>query len=253
MFILRVVPPLILQWMLWPITRPLFLFFGNLSIQGREHLDTAPSGAIFASNHTSELDAIIIPTALPFFSRFRPFFYTSREQKFYSRTGWRQWFYGGTLFTLLGAYPILQGARDYARSLQTHITLSKKRQSVIIFPEGHVGHNHILQEGRGGVSFIAYAAQVPIIPIAISGTYDLTAKEFFTRKRIFRISFGKPLYPQDLFPNQQPKIKNDHNDFKAASQIIIKHIQELDSKLQKNVYSLNIYQPLKNNVSVQTS
>lgn len=233
MFILRVTSPLVLQWILWPITRPLFRFFGNLTIQGTEHVESAPSGAIFASNHTSELDALIIPTALPFFSRFRPFFYTSRERAFYSGTGWRKWFYGGMLFKLLGAYPLLPGAHDYARSLKTHIMLSKKKQSIIIFPEGHVGHNHTLQEGRGGVSFIAHAAQVPIIPVAISGTYDLTAKEFFTRKRTFQISFGKPLYPHNLFQHKNPTIEKDRNDFKAAAQIVIEHIQKLDSKLQK--------------------
>src|SRR3990167_11455141 len=92
--------PLILQTAIWPIMRPLFWFFLHLKIIGCENLRSLPKGVIFASNHTSELDAILIPASLPFLSRFMPMFYVSRPREFYKNSGWRQLFYGGLFFKL---------------------------------------------------------------------------------------------------------------------------------------------------------
>src|SRR3989344_3817444 len=87
--------PWILQHSIWPIVRPLFLLFIHLDIRGAEHLtalDPKSRGVIFAVSHSSELDSILVPAALPFLSPFLPMFYTSREWTFYKTSGWRRYF-----------------------------------------------------------------------------------------------------------------------------------------------------------------
>lgn len=241
MFSDYVLSPLILQWLIWPVVRPIFWFFGKFQVRGLENLKNLQRGVIFASNHTGELDAILIPAALPFFSKFRPFFYTSREQSFYKTSGWRQVFYGGFLFKLLGAYPLLPGKQNYELSLATHIRLAKLKQSIIIFPEGKAGHGELMSEGKGGVSYIAYSTNKPIVPIAIYGTYDLRKKEFYGKKKQLIVSFGKPMYPTELFSGKTPVIDEKQNDFKNASQLVMNKIKSmyeeiaLEQKVKTNV------------------
>jgi 1-acyl-sn-glycerol-3-phosphate acyltransferase len=56
--------PLVLQTSIWPITRPLFRFFIHLKVEGLENLNKLSPGVIFAANHTSELDPILVPASL---------------------------------------------------------------------------------------------------------------------------------------------------------------------------------------------
>ncbi|HEY4508626.1 MAG TPA: hypothetical protein VJJ55_03145, partial [Candidatus Paceibacterota bacterium] len=138
--------PLVLQTALWPIVRPLFWFFLRLKVRGLENVlpyinctrsrdicvgggkqraedcekQCGKRGVIFAANHSSELDPILVPASLPFLSPLMPFFYTSREQSFYKMSGWRQFFYGGFLFKLWGSHPLRSGTGNYEESLTTH-------------------------------------------------------------------------------------------------------------------------------------
>src|ERR1051325_4538125 len=112
--------PLLLQKLIWVPTRGILGFFGRFEVYGLENLHKVGSNAIFACNHTSELDPILLPAAIPFWSHFSPIFYTSRGRKFYVNSGWRQHFYGGILFKMWGAFPIFSGLRDYEKSLCHH-------------------------------------------------------------------------------------------------------------------------------------
>lgn len=220
--------PLILQWILWPFVRPLFHFFIKFHILGLENLKALPEGVIFAANHSSELDPIVVPAALPFFSRFRPFFYTSRERALYVRKHWYQHFYGENLFKLFGAYPVIIGIRNYALSLASHIKLIKERKSVIIFPEGGITLDGSLREGKGGLMFLAEKTGAPIIPVAIDGTYKITFRDFFYRQRKVKIAFGKPIYAKDIFSTGYVKVQ----EYRPATQIVMKEITKLKKNLQ---------------------
>ncbi|MDE2188208.1 MAG: hypothetical protein KGJ35_00560, partial [Patescibacteria group bacterium] len=74
--------PLILQKIIWIPTNIILRFFCHLQVRGLENLKGIGRNAIFASNHASELDPFFIPASLPFFSRFSPIFYASREKAF---------------------------------------------------------------------------------------------------------------------------------------------------------------------------
>jgi len=217
------IPPLILQTAIWPITWALFHFFLHFKIYGLENFDHLPSGVIFASNHISEWDVILIPASLPFLSHFMPMFYVASEDKEFkhSRFGWRKYLYGGLFFNAWGAYPVIKGQRNYDVALETHIQLLQQKQSLSIFPEGGINSHGSERAIRGGAAFLAHKTSTPIIPVSISGIEKITVGDFILRKRHVSICFGKPLRSQNILTDS----KNiDIADYKEATEKVMKDV-----------------------------
>lgn len=223
---LFLISPLVLQTAIWPITRPLFIFFLHLKVEGLENLKDLPRGVIFAANHSSELDPILIPASLPFLSRFMPMFYVSRPKDFYKTSGWRQIFYGGTLFKFWGSHSVISGHKDYGVSLSRHIHIIQDRHSVLIFPEGRktTTGNVMIDEGKGGVAFLAEKTELPIVPVLLTNLYKISFSDFFLRKRFVSVIFGKPVYANDMFSKEQD---NSNNYYKDTGKKILKIISNL--------------------------
>ncbi len=187
--------PLILQKIIWIPTRLILRGFGHLTIRGSDHLKGVKSPVIFAVNHSSEMDPILIPASLPFWSRFSPIFYASRSKSFYQNSGWRQHIYGGWFFKMWGSYPIFPGLKDYERSLRNHIEIINDGGSLCVFPEGKITPDGNIQQAHGGIAYLAMRTNCTVIPVGISGSYRTPAKEFFSGKRRITVSFGEPIIP----------------------------------------------------------
>ena len=220
--------PWILQHSIWPIVRPLFLLFIHLDIRGAEHLtalDPKSRGVIFAVSHSSELDSILVPAALPFLSPFLPMFYTSREWTFYKTSGWRRYFYGGLLFNFWGAHRLHSGKHSYEISLETHIELLQNGKSLCMFPDGkRLPEEEVGAHAHGGGGVLAWRTGAAIVPVRITGIFHMSFSEFLTRKRTARVVFGKPLYSPDLFSNSaRPSLE----DIKSATAKIVLSIRVL--------------------------
>ena len=149
------ISPLILQKLIWIPTRIALFLFGHLDVKGTENLKGIHSNVIFAANHTSELDPILLPASLPFFSHFSPIFYASRENKFYNTSGWRQHFYGGFFFKLWGAHSVYSGFGDYSKALENHMDLLAHGKNVFVFPEGQITPDGSIKEAHGGIGYLA--------------------------------------------------------------------------------------------------
>jgi 1-acyl-sn-glycerol-3-phosphate acyltransferase len=225
---LFLVSPLILQTLIWPITRPMLWFFLHLKIVGMENLKDLPRGVIFASNHSSELDPIIVPASLPFCSRFMPMFYVSRPRDFYKTSGWRQFFYGGIFFKFWGAHSAISGHKDYGLSLSSHINILRHGHSLIIYPEGQKTKTGdvMLERARGGVAFLAEKTELPIVPVYIHDVFDLSLKDFLLRRRRVSIIFGKPLYANEIF-QQFALATNPYQEFSRKVLVEIGNFQKL--------------------------
>lgn len=226
--------PFFLQTAIWPITRPLFKFFLHLKIEGLENLKNLDPGVVFVANHSSELDPVIVPASLPFLSKFMPMFYTSRPRDFYQNSGWRQIFYGGTIFKLWGAHSVISGHKDYGVSLSRHIYIVQHGHSVLIFPEGKTTTtgNVMIEEARGGVAFLSEKTELPIIPIFIENLWRISFSDFICRRRHVRVVFGKPMYARDLFENIKGA-ENHSNNYKKVSKICLEVIEKLKINLKK--------------------
>jgi 1-acyl-sn-glycerol-3-phosphate acyltransferase len=149
--------PWLLQNLIWIPTRFFLYFFSHLRVTGLDNLKKIRGPVIFVSNHTSELDPILLPASLPFLSRFLPIFYVSREKTFYNqKVLLKRLLYGGFFFEAWGAYQAFVGLRDYEESLKNHIKILNAGHSLMIFPEGKKSFDGQIHtsESKGGAKLI---------------------------------------------------------------------------------------------------
>jgi 1-acyl-sn-glycerol-3-phosphate acyltransferase len=216
---MKYITPFILQTMAWPPTRLIFAFFAGFRVFGKENLRAVPGNAIFASNHANELDPIIVTAGLPLFSRFFPLFYMSAPAGTYTGKLLPKFLFGGTFFAAWGAYPLRKGTKNYAASLETHVKLLKEGKSLVIFPEGWMTKTGQVGEAHGGVAFLAAETGVPVIPVAIRGTFKANYSGLFSGKQKISVTYGAPLTPAALFPQGTKDLKAE--GYKAAAERVM--------------------------------
>lgn len=91
------------------------------------------------------------------------------------------------------AIPLRRGKPDRS-ALRVAIERARSGAILGIFPEGTRSDDGQLQALRGGAALIAMHAGVPIVPVAVSGSWELWPKgRRFPRRGTIRISFGEPI------------------------------------------------------------
>lgn len=134
----------------------------RLTIEGARHL--APNGTyILASNHLSYMDTPVVLGHLPVSFRFM------------AKKGLFKVPFLGNHLERAGHLPVtLDNPREAIKLLSEAAKLIVERQtSVLIFPEGGRAADGKLQPFMDGAFFLAIKAQVPIVPIALVGTYEM--------------------------------------------------------------------------------
>jgi len=219
--------PILLQKSIWLPVRLFLIVFGKIEIHGVNTLRKLKGNAIFVANHTSELDACIMASSIPFWSHFSPVFFASRENKFYETSGWRRHIYGGTFFKLFGAQPIYSGFKDYEKSLINQVTLLRDGKSILVFPEGRITPDGSIQPAHGGVAYLADQSTCHIIPVAISGAHKMTLTNFFLRRRTIIIRFGTPLHRDEFEVALHQDADPSENIYKHEANYMMECVKEL--------------------------
>lgn len=220
------ITPAFLQTLVYPATWVILRFFVRIKIAGRENIRGHKTGAIFAVNHASEFDPILIPATLNPFSRLMPMFYLSRDRAFYEKTGIIKYIYGGVFFKIWGAYPAKVGVGDYEQALRHHIKILERGNSVCIFPEGGKTRDGEIGKGKPGVAYLLWRTGRPVIPVAIHGQRQMGLKDFFARKHLITISYGKPITKKELFRKNADIVPPTHEDLKVATETIMSRIRK---------------------------
>jgi 1-acyl-sn-glycerol-3-phosphate acyltransferase len=224
----RIKPYAILPWIIqrgvWFPCRIAFNFFLKLEIEGIENIPKNNDKLIIASNHISQLDPILIPASLPFFSILLPVFNMSRGKSFYSDTIFQRIFYGGFIFKLLGSYEVETGLNNYSVALMKHIKILNDNNILVIFPEGRISRSGSIDSVKPGVGYLTLETSAKVVPVRISGVHKITLFDFLLRKRKALISFGKPID----FSNLNKDNSNDKfQKYKKISSIISRNISSL--------------------------
>jgi 1-acyl-sn-glycerol-3-phosphate acyltransferase len=139
--------------------------------------------AVFMSNHQSHFDVAAIVETIPVDWRF----VAKRELV-------RVPFFGWAL--ALGGHVIIDRSNhvEAVRSLQAAADRIRGGVNVIIFPEGTRSESGELQEFKSGGFHLAIQAGVPIIPVSVSGTRDITPKRSLKiHGGRVRVVYGKPI------------------------------------------------------------
>jgi 1-acyl-sn-glycerol-3-phosphate acyltransferase len=133
----------------------------SLTIQGKENLGRFPV-AVYASNHTSYMDTPVVFASLPF--QFR--ILAKKELWPIPFIGW--------YLDRSGQIPIdTANPRATLSSLGVGVKALRAGMPLFIFPEGSRTPNGQLQTFLSGAAYLAIRAQVPLVPVALSGVYDL--------------------------------------------------------------------------------
>ena len=134
--------------------------FTNITLTGTKNLP--PTGPfILAANHVSMVDSIILNALLPRY----PFFMAKSELFSNPAMAW--------FLRHAGAFPVYRGARDQW-ALQQAMRILEAGQVLGIYPEGTRSKEQgRLGKAKTGAVRLALAQQVPIVPVAITGSAAL--------------------------------------------------------------------------------
>jgi len=133
----------------------------KLTVAGAENLLKQPV-AVYASNHTSYMDTPVIFAALPF------------QFRILARTKlWGIPFIGWYL-NRSGQIPIdTSNPRASLSSLGVGARALRSGMPLFVFPEGGRTVDGELKPFLSGAAYLAIRAQVPLVPIALSGVFEL--------------------------------------------------------------------------------
>ena len=160
-------------------------------VTGQENLQGGQP-AVYAANHLSFLDTPALFANLPFQFRI-----LARHDLFgYPFIGW--------YLRRSGQVPVVIGDMHASvKSLSAAARTVKHGMPVVIFPEGGRTPDGTLQPLLSGMAFIAIRAQVPIVPMALVGTYEaMPMHTYHVRPRPLHLAIGKPIPTAGLHMKQ---------------------------------------------------
>jgi 1-acyl-sn-glycerol-3-phosphate acyltransferase len=160
----------------------LALAFSRIAIVNKEKLDTSRP-AVYASNHLSYMDTPALFATLPF--QFRILARASL---------WKIPFVGWYL-RRSGQVPIdASSSRSAIAGLLRGVKALNSGLPIFVFPEGARSPQGNLQTMASGAAFMAIRAGVPLVPLALIGTYELLPMHTYAlRPRPLKIIVGDPL------------------------------------------------------------
>jgi 1-acyl-sn-glycerol-3-phosphate acyltransferase len=133
----------------------------RLEVHSAENLRKHPV-AVYAANHTSYMDTPVIFSTLPF--QFR--ILAKKELWTMPFIGWH--------LNRSGQIPVDSvSSNSTVSSLGAAVRALRAGMPLFVFPEGARTPDGTTQPFLAGAAFLAIRAQVPLVPIALSGVFDL--------------------------------------------------------------------------------
>lgn len=152
--------------------------------RGYDNLPVGP--ALLIANHQSFLDPLLVGVGLQ-----RPVSYLARDTLFKVPViGW-----------ILRSTYVLPIRRDAAGTESLRVSLQRLQAGYLvgIFPEGTRTRDGRIGPLKPGFVALVRRAEVPVIPVAVSGAYEAMPRgAFFLRPRKVRVVFGEPISVERL-------------------------------------------------------
>jgi 1-acyl-sn-glycerol-3-phosphate acyltransferase len=167
----------------------------RLKVEGKENLRKYPV-AVYAPNHTSYMDIPVIFAALPFQFRILA-----------KKVLW-QWPFIGWYLERSGQMPIdIENPHATLSSLGGAVKALRGGMPLVVFPEGGRTADGELKPFLSGAAYLAIRAQVPLVPIALKGVYDLLpihTRHFYPCK--LTVQIGVPIETKGMSVRQNGEL-----------------------------------------------
>lgn len=166
---------------------PLIRLLFAATIIGRRNMPES-GGVILASNHLSFFDSVI----LSLLAR-RPVSFLAKAEYFTGK-GFKGWL-SRIFFESIDAIPVY---RDSASAAQDALDAGLERlvdgEAFAMYPEGTRSLDGRLYRGKTGVAWLALTANVPVVPVALTGTDKIQpVGSRGIRLAKLRVEFGQPM------------------------------------------------------------
>ncbi len=168
-----------------------FLLNGYFELQatGLEHVPQSP--CIFAPNHQSYIDGLIIAQFFDANLVKKTYFY-AEERHFRSR--WKQ------VFADKHNIIIMDINRKLKLSLQKMAAALQNGKNIILFPEGFRTRDGKLAEFKKTFAILSCELKIPVVPVVLQGAYEAMpfGKTLPKFRQEIRVNFLSPVSPEGL-------------------------------------------------------
>ncbi len=163
----------------------------KLQVDGLENVDLSRP-YIYASNHLSAFDIPTLYVGLPVQFRIM----AKKELFIYPFMGWHM--------KRSGQIPIeRENARSSLKSLVRASETVRGGTPLFVFPEGGRSPDGTIKPFMSGAFYVAIKAGVPIVPMAIVGTFEaLPMNSYVIRPHPIRLIVGKPISTEGMNPRE---------------------------------------------------
>jgi len=180
-----------MSWIIYKIAqlwaRILILVTGcAMDVRGRENIPKK-EGVCFVSNHVGIFDIILVLAYAG-----RPFGFIAKKELLYLPL-FNIWIY-----ILGGLFIDRVNIRKAKRTIDLGIEKLQKGGSVLIFPEGTRSKGHGLLPFRSGSIKLATKSLAAIVPIAITGSYEVFEKDYRVHGVPIRMVFCPAINTSEL-------------------------------------------------------
>lgn len=164
-------------------------FFLKIKVVGKENIPKNRT-FILAANHQNFFDGFFLANAMGISLRFN-FIIAKRAL----RNGLYCF-----MAKLIGQELIGDGIEEYSRALKRLKKLLLHGHNVGIFPEGNVSNHEMPRAFKAGVAKLSLDTRVGVLPVYISGTYNLRYFDYWLKSPEIKIIIGKPVDLYDFAP-----------------------------------------------------
>jgi 1-acyl-sn-glycerol-3-phosphate acyltransferase len=195
-----------------PALRRLF----GLDVSGLERLPEKEP-FILAANHHNYLDGIVLGVAVP-----RPISFLVMPRVYHASP------LHPPFHRRIGSIPVNLERPDPG-AIKSALRVLEEGGVVGIFPEGPFSREGRLMPGQSGVAMIALRAGVPVVPAAVTGTYEALCGRRFYVPRLTRLAvrFGEPLRFPGAGRGPFRHRRGTHADREDITRRIMSHIAAL--------------------------
>jgi 1-acyl-sn-glycerol-3-phosphate acyltransferase len=178
-----------------------------MNVSGRENIPQK-GGVCFVSNHVGMLDIIL---ALGYAGR--PFGFIAKKELLFI-PGVNIW-----ILILGGLFIDRKKPRKALATINRGIKNIKRGGGMLIFPEGTRSRGQGLAVFHPGSLKLATQSGAIIVPVAITGSYEVFEKSGRVRAAPVFLSFLQPIYPEELPPEDRKQMLSDRIHDSIAAEL----------------------------------
>jgi 1-acyl-sn-glycerol-3-phosphate acyltransferase len=158
----------------------------DIKIRGRENIPKE-GGLCFVSNHCGYFDIVLILAT----AGRQVGFIAKKELMFVP-------FINFWILLIGGFFIDRKSVRKSLATIKTGVKRIQAGDSILIFPEGHRSKGWGLLPFHPGSFKLATEAEAPIVPVSITGSYEVFEKTGRVTAAPVRVVFGKPIMTKDI-------------------------------------------------------